>query len=319
MRPSELLRRWWSGKASRATGESPFCHDMAEAIRATCYSGLTCCNGLYRQSLPVYVELVNLARHAGCRRILELGAGLSTGLWSRYADQTGAEVTSVCADFGPTRSYLVDTPEAKLLDRCVHCVEGFTVLADQMEQFYAGDPRDSLAGVPVQELTATLHHFSRPVSAGRQNRRTERLEQQFGGSATASDILITANKLEFPPDLLDVFCEEPRFSDMLDVLRQADTEGRAGVLDGLDGEWDLIFFDSGELSTMIEWEQLHRRVPVGGFVALHDIYFPKSLKSCLACAAIVADPSWDVVYVDDTTPQGLLIARRTSRKENARC
>ncbi|MFP4214774.1 MAG: hypothetical protein ACLFVH_02510 [Phycisphaerae bacterium] len=319
MRLTELLHRWWSGKASRATGKSPFCHDMAEAIRATCYSGLTCCNDLYRQSLPVYVEMVNLARHAGCRRILELGAGLSTGLWARYADQTGAEVTSVCADFAPTRSYLSQAPEGDLLDRRVRCVEGFTVSADQMKQFYAADPRDSLAGVPVRELVATLHHFSRPVSAGRANRRTERLEQQFGGSATASDILISGNKLEFPPDLLDLYCEEPRFSDMLDVLRQAETEGRAGLLEGLDGGWDLIFFDSGELSTIVEWQQLQHRVPVGGFVALHDIYFPKSLKSCLACAAIVADPSWDVVFVDNTTPQGLLIARRNSQKESSPC
>jgi len=263
--------------------------------------------------------MVNLARHVGCRRILELGAGLSTGLWARYADQTGAEVTSVCAEFAPMRSYLSETPEGDLLDRVVQCVEGFTMSADQMEEFYTAAPRDSLAGVPVRELAATLRHFSQPVSAGRPNRRTERLQRQFGGSTTASDILISGDKLEFPPDLLDAYCEEPRFSDMLDVLREAETEDRAGLLEDLEGQWDLIFFDSGELSTIVEWTQLQHRVSVGGLVAFHDIYFPKSIKSCVVCAAVVADSSWEVVYVDDSTPQGLLIARRQCRQEACQC
>jgi predicted O-methyltransferase YrrM len=283
---------------------------MAETIRSVCYSDVVYRGELYRRSLPVYIEMVNLARHVGCQRILELGAGLSTGLWARYADQTGAEVTSVCSEFAPTRSYLAETPEAERLDRCVHCIEGFTVTADQMERFYNAGSQDSLAGISAEEIAAALRLFSSPVSSGRPNRRTDWLTREFGGSAMASDILISDKRLVFTPAVLDAYSEGLRYENELDMLRQAESHGRAGVLDDLPGEWDFVFFDSGELSTIVEWTLLRDRVTPGGFVAFHDIYFPKSIKSCVACSAVVADPEWDVVFVDDTTPQGLLIARR---------
>ena len=315
----ELLRRCWPRKVSRSPNESPLCHEMAEAIRETCYQEVIYRNDLYRQSLPVYIEMVNLARHVGCRRVLELGAGLSTGLWARYADQTGAEVTSVCAEFAPTRSYLSETPEGDLLDRVVQCVEGFTVTGDQVESFYDAGPRDSFAGIPVKDIASALPLFSTPLKRGPRNGRVRLLRQQFSDSASAKDILFPDGRLQIPPVVLDAFSDGLRYENELAMLRTAESEGRAGVLQQLTGEWDLIFFDSGELSTIVEWTLLCDRIAPGGFVALHDIYFPKSVKNCLVAAAVVADPSWEVVYVDDSTSQGLLIARRQCRQEACQC
>jgi hypothetical protein len=76
--------------------------------------------------------------------------------------------------------------------------------------------------------------------------------------------------------------------------------------------WDFVFFDSGEVSSNIEWLNLKDKIAVGGLAAFHDIYFPKSIKNFLPCAAIAADPAWNVILLDEGTIQGLLIAQRIS-------
>ncbi len=89
--------------------------------------------------------------------------------------------------------------------------------------------------------------------------------------------------------------------------------GEGGVLKKLiarGDKWDMVFFDSGELASLIEWGKLKDRIAIGGIAAFHDIFFPKSFKNFIVCASIVADPSWKVLFVDDSTMQGLMIAQR---------
>lgn len=75
---------------------------------------------------------------------------------------------------------------------------------------------------------------------------------------------------------------------------------------------DYVFFDSGELSSMVEWMKLKERIRVGGLAVFHDIYFPKSIKNFMVCAAICCSKNWEIIYQDKSTPQGLLVARKTS-------
>ena len=64
-----------------------------DAIASLSYDGLYFRNSFYRDSFPVYIDMVNIAFHHGAMNVLELGAGLSTALWARYASRTGAKIT----------------------------------------------------------------------------------------------------------------------------------------------------------------------------------------------------------------------------------
>jgi hypothetical protein len=92
----------------------------------------------------------------------------------------------------------------------------------------------------------------------------------------------------------------------------AGSEPQMGCLEEiLDGEIiNAVFLDSGEFSSLPEWEIVHQRLRSGSYVILHDIFFPKSFKNWLVCGAIMADPAYEVLYIDRSTPQGLMVAQK---------
>jgi 2-polyprenyl-3-methyl-5-hydroxy-6-metoxy-1,4-benzoquinol methylase len=49
----------------------------------------------HRKNFNTYLSLPTFADAAGCNSILEIGAGLSTGIWAYYAEKTGSNVTSI--------------------------------------------------------------------------------------------------------------------------------------------------------------------------------------------------------------------------------
>lgn len=73
---------------------------------------------------------------------------------------------------------------------------------------------------------------------------------------------------------------------------------------------DALFLDCGELSSIAEFVLLERLVPVGGYILLHDIFYPKSIKNYLVAALLVLSEEWDVVYTDTVSRQGGLVAVR---------
>ena len=73
---------------------------------------------------------------------------------------------------------------------------------------------------------------------------------------------------------------------------------------------DALFLDCGELSSVAEFVLLESQVPEGGYILLHDIYYPKSIKNYLVAAFLELSEEWDVVYRDKASPQGGLVAVR---------
>jgi len=73
--------------------------------------------------------------------------------------------------------------------------------------------------------------------------------------------------LSLPRRLLDLFSANGNFDNEIAFLRDAESRGVAGVIADLskkESPWDLIFFDSGELASMIEWTKLKGNIAVGG-------------------------------------------------------
>src|SRR6476646_10118132 len=149
-----------------------------EAIRALCYPDLRYRNEYYFNSFPVYQRLVNLAFHQGSERILELGAGLSTALWARYAHRTGAEITTIDADFEPMWSYIGGTTSrgraapandlAQLVHHHVRMLTGVTISAQQLREFYESE-HERYGSVSAGSIAERIESFSRPAPEARMN------------------------------------------------------------------------------------------------------------------------------------------------------
>jgi len=282
--------------------ESSLTGNAEEAIRALCYDGLRYRNDYYFQSFPIYQRLVNIAFHHGSQNILELGAGLSTALWARYANRTGAKITTVDADFTPMCSYIESPRLSAMIDRHVHLLKGVTIGSKQLSDFYTLS-HNTFGGVPASAIAETIETFSRPAP----HTRMEAVQQALGSTYwTLRDTFIgDGQTISFPPKLLDKLSPSGRFARDVAFL---DEHPLASI--DANETWDLIFFDSGEYSSCVEWPTLKDRISIGGLAAFHDVFFPKSVKNFLPCAAILADPNWRVVLLDDSTIQGLLIAQR---------
>ncbi len=272
-----------------------------EAVRALCYPGLRYRNEYYFNSLPVYQRLVNVAFHHGCRKVLELGAGLSTALWARYAMRTGARVTTIDADFEPMRSYVQSPQLMTLIEEYVEQRVGVTISPQELSEFYSS-AHEVFGNVAAADIAETIERFSQDAPETRMNQVRDSV-----GSANWStrDIFIADGTIQYPPKLLDALSPSGRFAKDIAFL-----EHNPVVPFDPQETFDLIFFDSGEYSSAIEWLTLKDRINVGGLAAFHDIFFPKSMKNFLVCASICADPDWRVVLLDDSTIQGLLIAQR---------
>jgi len=73
---------------------------------------------------------------------------------------------------------------------------------------------------------------------------------------------------------------------------------------------DLFFCDTGEYCGYAEWRIMKDVIPVGGFIALHDIHYPKSVKNFRTYREILSDQNkWELLY-KSMSRQGLCIARR---------
>ena len=75
-------------------------------------------------------------------------------------------------------------------------------------------------------------------------------------------------------------------------------------------QMDALFLDCGELSSVAEFVMMEPLVPVGGYILLHDIFYPKSIKNYLVASVIELSSEWEILYRDTISSQGGLVAVR---------
>ena len=81
------------------------------------------------------------------------------------------------------------------------------------------------------------------------------------------------------------------------------------ILDNSKVPLDFFFCDSGEYCGIAEWNVVKDRIKIGGFFAIHDIYYPKSIKGFKVLKEIKKSEKWKI-KIKSQGPCGLLIARR---------
>lgn len=249
------------------------------------------------------------AHYFGCESVLEIGAGYSTAIWAEYAKRTGAEVTSVDANFELLERYLGDARQMRKVDEYVNMTEGVSVNPDEIRQFHS-EPQSEIGGVEVPSLSPYLDLFARAEGAPYER---VNLVNSIASTRnwTTDDLLVSDERLQFPEEYIKIRVEQKNIKGHVDALKSAGATGTLDELVSTREGWDLIWFDSGEVSSLVEWVKLKDYINPGGLAAFHDIYFPKSMKNIVPCASILAEPEWEVLTIDDSTKQGLLIARKS--------
>jgi hypothetical protein len=102
-------------------------------------------------------------------------------------------------------------------------------------------------------------------------------------------------------ELLDVF--KTRGNEF--EFHDSDSEPLQGCLQDIMESENIyaVFLDSGEFSSLPGWEIVEARLRPGGYVILHDIFFPKSFKNWIVSSTIMANPIYERLYIDRLTPQ----------------
>lgn len=314
---NQLLRQRFTFPTSKPPSAMAVKFDSVAAMQKatttqeTLYGDLNYPNGKQYLAFPSYTCMSSFAERNSCMNILEIGAGLSTAVWANLAAQTGARIRTLDANLSRMQSYVKDTRHEALVAKHVELIEGVSIECEEFIDFYTGTPQTNYGGVEIATLRNHVDNFHGQNCSIKRRYKAKRVAQN--GNWTASELMITESRLSLPRSLLDLFSSNGDFENEIAFLKDAEQRGVAGLISKLRQEeslWDMIFFDSGELASMLEWTRLKDYIAIGGFAAFHDIFFPKSIKNIIPCAAVMADPDWEIVFCDDSTRQGLLIAER---------
>lgn len=76
-----------------------------------------------------------------------------------------------------------------------------------------------------------------------------------------------------------------------------------------DKKLDFFFCDSGEYCGLAEWNIVKNEIKVEGYFAIHDIYYPKSIKGFKVVEKIEKSDNWEII-VKTKSKQGLLMAKK---------
>ena len=180
------------------------------------------------------------------------------------------------------------------------------VTAGEIRAFYAR-PLATVGGVALERAVKAARDF---IDVSLDGRKAPKVAQALDADEFSADGVLAAvlKSDRLPPRLLDVF-RTPGDEFAFHGDGAGPQEGCLRQI--MDSEQiDAVFLDSGEFSSLPEWEVVEKRLPPGGYVVLHDIFFPKSFKNWLVCGAIQAHPDFEVLYVDRSTPQGLMVAQK---------
>ena len=283
----------------------------ARLAQTTVFHDLNYPNKKQYLAFPSYTCMSSFAERNHCKNILEIGAGLSTAVWANLAAKTGARVCTLDANLSRMQSYVRGTRHETLVAKYIELIEGVSIHCDEFVDFYTGDSRTSYGGIDIAAFRSHIDEFQSTNCSFKRRHKVSRIAGHRGWSA--HELMTTESSLSLPRRLLDLFSANGDFNNEISFMKDAETRGVAGLISELSQDkppWDLVFFDSGELASMLEWTRLKNSIAVGGFAAFHDIFFPKSIKNIIPCAAIMADPDWEIVFCDDSTKQGILIAER---------
>lgn len=237
-------------------------------------------------------------------RVLELGSGFSTALLAKMAEQAhqtdGRDVQITSIDI---RFDTLDAIPTMAGHDHIKCLCGTTVTANEMRSFYDAATGATLMNKVIDQL---IHEssFARTIV---DDRKLGYFQKKYDLPDVVSVQKRMCAQNGFYREILDYYSNFGSLSRELDLVEDYPLVLTEEIINT---KWDVIYFDSGELSTNVEFKKLCHSFSSNSLIAFHDVWFPKSFKSWLPATAIMKDPGWLPVYNDETTSQGMFMAAR---------
>jgi hypothetical protein len=243
-----------------------------------------------------YIQMLNiLQQDKTIKNGLEIGGGYSTVLLTKLVSENNCKITSI--DINPHKyNYILPSKKYReYLFSLIDIVEDVTVNYETFSRFYREDLNKILSEYNQTEL---MEHMKKFINTNSGRYEPQPIESYFkDGKFVHFENILSDEILAKEKSFLDSYCHLKKKSFIDTVINQKTI-------------YDFIFFDCGELSSLPEWFLLEKHIRVGGYAILHDIYFPKSAKNFIVATLISISDDWEILYQDDSTVQGMLVAKK---------
>ena len=240
--------------------------------------------------------------------VLEIGAGFSSIIISDllYRRKDGSKLISY--DYRGRRAFIENTRSLDLDDdkwlKSIEIREEPSCGFDQLYDFYHSD-KSSLGEMNQTQLLRGIDDF---VNWSQDDRRLLIVEKEIGFDVKTTfknELRVyLSNKGLFKSPLFQLFRHDgDEFENLKGVLsaKNFDMMIKQDTI-------DIVYLDSGEFSTNIEFNKLEKILKIGSIIVAQDILFPKSIKSFLIGSFLAMSSNWRLIWQDNTTAQGILVA-----------
>ncbi len=226
---------------------------------------------------------------------LELGGGYSTILAQNFF---GENVIYRSVDVYPKKYY-----------RILNSISATNSFLNNIERIDRLTVPLADANISFKKIKHELSHYNR--------NELELALQKFCKSKNGRidyDSVMLMLKLIFEDNydsLTNFYKEHPSYKDEISFYNDYKNDiGFCNEIRDSNLRLDAVFYDCGEISSIAEWYATSELIPVGGYALFHDIFFPKSIKNFLLAVNIYLSDDWKILYLDDVSEQGALLAER---------
>ena len=237
------------------------------------------------------------------RNVLEIGGGQSTYLLAFLSKTANFNLTTIDMNPSAIKNKLRSLSMSDDVIKSINFVNGFSISSDLISEFYKNKSL-KIANIPYKDLINKANKF---INTSMDNRKLEKVLNALEIKKYNKEKLL--EKL-FENDFIP--------NNLINIYRDKDDEFEFKIskknaylkncIEELNPE--VVFLDGGEFSSLVEWELVYQYQKKGAYVILHDIFFPKSIKNWLVAASISASKKYEILYCDETNPQGFLVAQR---------
>lgn len=239
-----------------------------------------------------YICMFDTLRQRGFSgSFLELGGGYSTIILPNILDMTNVSLVSV--DLNPDKY--------NLILNSVHSKKDFLVSFNSVQK----------PTVTLDEAFAGLESLRLKLAQFDEKLLREVLSKYVRSNDESLDKICDCIFSDNSLNLKKLIMNHHAYAEDLKFYKSSNYEMGSGYCSSLVGngyKLDAVFFDCGEISSVGEWMILSDSIVIGGYVLLHDIFYPKSIKNFLIATYIELSKDWEVIYKDEISSQGALVA-----------
>lgn len=257
--------------------------------------------------LVSYIRAFNfLVYENDITNILEIGAGNSSILFSLLSKRLNLEIDIIDMKKSSLLDKLKNKKHEKQLTVNLKFNYGKSISDEQLNKYYS----NQIKKIGSVEINKVLENSDLFLDYNQDNRKLNDVLKLLGeNELNSSTINKIFNNEKFKSNILNLYS-----TPLNEFTFQNHDKKNVNLLEKIMGtkNIDLVYLDSGEFSSLPEWDIVNKNIKQGGIIVLHDIFFPKSFKNFLVASSIKADSNWDIIHFDNTTPQGILIAKKVN-------